>query len=215
MANRDNDDLSEDRSGRQPSSWESFCREEAKQWASAFLDRVRRFKLRNAMARDVHDSTFTNEFSAAFLEESSLLMANENSHSGNSRLQALTMSMPSNDAHSTMVGRREISSSRKATSKAKSWWSHLFKWPRTRRTSGASAGSSSSGQSKAARTSTNVLKDGAVQMLNMNADNSTSSSAWQQCNLVLLEDHGNPQLKVYSPPKVSNLRIHAVGLGLC
>lgn len=208
MASIDTDIQDEIINGPQPPSWESFCREEAKQWASAFLDRVRRFKLRNALARNVHDSTFTNEFSAAFLEESSILMANDNANDmvyTNDRPGHFTTSLPSTQALSTRANRQESSTPRKTTSKARSWLSHLFKWPksqRARRTSAASVTSNTPGQGRTTRANTNVLKEGTVQMLNMNADDSSSSSAWQQCNLMLLEDRGNHQLKVYCPPKV-------------
>ena len=208
----DNDVQDEGRISRQPPSWESFCREEAKQWASAFLDGVRRFKIKNALARDVHDSTFTNEFSAAFLEESSILMASGNgiAHS-NDHSRHFTTSLPSTQARSTRIDHQESSTPRKTTSKARSWLSHLFKWPKSQRTRGTSAASVSSntGQVRATNTNTKVLKEGMVQMLNMNADDSSSSSAWQQCNLMLLEDRGNHQLKVYCPPKVSTY-VHSV-----
>ncbi len=184
-----------------PSAWETFCREEARQWASAFLERVRSFKLRNTVASGVHDSTFTNEFSAAFLEESSLLLqSNTNGMLSNGDPRGITTSLSSTRSESVEASLPpEVSSPRKANKK--SWFSHLFKWSKSRsRTSGAST----SRQARQRR-NTNVFKDELVRMLNLNADESTS--AWQSCRLALLEDNGNPQLEIYCPSKVSCSRL--------
>ena len=134
-------------------SWERFCREEARQAACSFLERVKRFKSRNASARDVHDSTFTNEFSAAFLEESSMLMA-----SGDTQMQASCSAVPRmngqsqshgfslNRSASTRAGagaggyggraafvRQESKASVKSSGGKKAWWSNIFKWSKSKR----------------------------------------------------------------------------------
>ena len=55
---------------KETKTWERFCREQARESATKFFDKVRRFKERNPSTSDIHDSVFANEFSAAFLEES-------------------------------------------------------------------------------------------------------------------------------------------------
>lgn len=193
------------RSGQQLASWKVFCREEARQWASTFLERVRRFKVIDVSLRDIHDSTFTNEFSAAFLEEASVLLADANQSSTNDRSSPpLTRNLPPHHSPSTRPTSPLNSSTRK-NSKAKSWLSNLFRWPKTSKNC-TGVVSSTSAPSRESRSNTNIiLKEGIVQILNMNADNSSSSDSWQQCTLMLLEDHGNHQLKVYTPSKV---RLH-------
>ncbi len=152
-------ELEADSNGTGVDSWEHFCREEARQAACSFLERVKRFKSRNASARDVHDSTFTNEFSAAFLEESSMLMA-----SGDTQLQASSLALscgavrmngqpqsrgsPFSRSASTRVGhgagragggagrefvRQESKASVKSSSGKKAWWSNIFKWSKSKR----------------------------------------------------------------------------------
>lgn len=130
---------------QQNQTWESFCREEAREAACAFLEKVRRFKTRHVPARGVHDSTFTNEFSAAFLEESSLLMASDETRStaataaaaaagsgggsgsgASNGPSAFTASLPA-DVHSRTRPRAVESNSRRPKSKS-SWWNGLFKW---------------------------------------------------------------------------------------
>lgn len=199
MANRNAD-------VRNSSSWETFCREEARQWASAFLERVRSFKIRNPVSREVHDSAFTNEFSAAFLEESSILLTDSNSMfpHANGESTRFTSSMPSSQSQgilrSPTSGSEASSSSRKST-KAKSWISHLFKWSKSQKSRRSSPSSPSSSRQGCIRRNTEVLKEELVRMLNMNADNSSSSSAWQQCRLTLLKENTNHQLEIYSPSK--------------
>lgn len=189
------------------SAWETFCRDEARQWASAFLDRVRSFKLRNTIASGVHDSTFTNEFSAAFLEESSLLLhSTANGMLSNGESRGISTSLPTAHAESVEPSPPpEVTSPRK--SNKKSWFSHLFKWSRSQRNRSRPSGASISRQNRTRR-NTNVFKDELVRMLNLNADESTS--AWQPCRLALLEDNGNPQLEIYCPAKVSCFLIYAI-----
>ena len=150
-------------------SWEHFCREEARQAACSFLERVKRFKSRNASARDVHDSTFTNEFSAAFLEESSVLMASGDAHFQpscgavrmNGQLSQSHAGFPINRSASTRAGvggrsrtivRDESKTSVKSSSSGgkKAWWSNIFKWSKSKRdrrsNNGGGAGLSSSGE---------------------------------------------------------------------
>lgn len=166
--------------------------------------------MRNPIARGVHDSTFTNEFSAAFLEESSVLMTSTTSTNGvlphsNGGSSQLTSSLPSSDSHITIstpsTSSEASPSSRKSgNSKAKSWISHLFKWSKSQR--GRRSGPSSSSRQGRTRRNTEMVKEDLVRMLNMNADDSLSVCAWQQCRLALLKENANHQLEVYSPPKV-------------
>ncbi len=177
------------------SSWETFCREEAKQWASAFLERVRSFKLGNSVTTGVHDSAFTNEFSAAFLEETSILLSVGNRMQSNGEATGLATSLPTASTQS-INSSPDVSSSRKSSKK--SWFSHLFKWSKSQRTQRTRRSNTASVRF---RRTTNAINDDLVRMLNMNAED--SMSAWQSCRLVLLEENGNHQLEVYSPPKVS------------
>lgn len=210
-------------------SWEHFCREEARQAACSFLERVKRFKSRNAAARDVHDSTFTNEFSAAFLEESSVLMA-----SGDTQLQACAVSMNGqsqshgfsrsilNRSASTRAGgssrtfvREESKASVKSSSGKKGWWSNIFKWSkskRDRRNNSGSSGLSSSGEylspsSSRSNSSSHqqgrrrVILDGQLQLLDLNE--TEGPLQWTPCKLVLAEAQGHHQVEIFMPPKVS------------
>ena len=212
-------------------TWEQFCREEAREAAYAFLDSVRRFKSRHATAREVHDSTFTNEFSAAFLEESSLLMASGtavmDSHATTNGGSSFTTSLPA-DIH----GRIRRSSSResdrvrenqrgenRSSNTGKSWWSSLFKWTskskrnsRERRPSGSSTSSSGSsrlhsmGSTRQKKRDIRVVKETAlVQMLNLSECEDQDGMHWNPCKIMLVEHQENFQIEIYSPPKVSNL----------
>lgn len=205
-------------------TWERFCREEAREAASAFLERVRRFKSRHATARDVHDSTFTNEFSAAFLEESSILMANGGETIPTTNGGAtFTTSLPS-DIHSR-VGNNHVSnreSNRRRTTKnsspsKSSWWNGLFKWSKSKRSSSErhSSGSSSStsgstsriqsvGSTKQKKRDIRVVKETLlVQLLNLSE--SEDGMEWSPCKLMLVEQQENYQIEIYCPPKVSVL----------
>ena len=166
--------------------------------------------MRNPIARGVHDSTFTNEFSAAFLEESSVLMTSTTSNGvlphANGESSQLTSSLLTSDSHSTIstpaTSSEATPSPRKSgNSKAKSWISHLFKWSKSQR--GRRSGPSSSSRQGRTRRNTDMVKEDVVRMLNMNADDSLSVCAWQQCRLALLKENTNHQLEVYCPPKVS------------
>ena len=221
---------SEDSNTTGVDSWEHFCREEARQAACSFLERVKRFKSRNAAARDVHDSTFTNEFSAAFLEESSVLMA-----SGDTQLQACAVSMNGqsqshgfsrsiNRSASTRAGgssrtlvREESKASVKSNSGKKTWWSNIFKWSkskRDRRNNSGSTGLSSSGEylspsSSRSNSSSHqqgrrrVILDGQLQLLDLNE--TEGPLQWTPCKLVLAEAQGHYQVEIFMPPKVSEI----------
>lgn len=208
-------------------SWEHFCREEARQAACSFLERVRRFKTRNAAARDVHDSTFTNEFSAAFLEESSVLMASEDAHLGCSvnNGQSQSRDFPYNRSASaraaatrSMYVREDSKSSAKSGNGGgkKAWWSSIFKWSKSKRDKrnnggrSGGAGLSSSGEylspsSRSGSTSygprRRVILDGQLQLLDLNE--TTGPLLWTQCKLVLAEAQGHYQVEIFMPPKVS------------
>lgn len=199
-------------------TWERFCREEAREAASAFLERVRRFKGRHATARDVHDSTFTNEFSAAFLEESSILMASEGETILPTTNNSFTTSLPS-DIHTRVrsrdTGRRRTT--KQGSPSKSSWWNGLFKWSKSKRTpreerdsgaSGASGGGSnnriqSSGSTKQKRKrGIRVVKETPlVQLLNLSE--SEDGVDWSLCRLMLVEQQDNYQIEIYCPPKVS------------
>lgn len=209
-------------------SWEHFCREEARQAACSFLERVKRFKSRNASARDVHDSTFTNEFSAAFLEESSVLMASGDTHlqacgavrmNGQSQSHGFSM----NRSASTRAGgrsrtyvREESKTSVKSSSNGgkKAWWSNIFKWSKSKRDrrNNGGAGLSSSGEylsPSSSRSSSSshqqgrrrVILDGQVQLLDLNE--TEGPLQWTPCKLVLAEAQGHHQVEMFMPPKVS------------
>lgn len=198
-------------------SWERFCREEARQAASSFLERVKRFKSRNAAARDVHDSTFTNEFSAAFLEESSVLMASgdvERSCPVNGQAQSrsfFSRSISTRSERSTFA-RNESKTSVKSGSSGsgggggkKTWWSQIFKWSKSKRRNNSSLNSSGeygsrmNGGSSAQRR--RVILDGSVQLLDLNE--TAGPLLWTPCKLVLAEAQGNFQVEIFIPPKVS------------
>lgn len=208
----------------QQRTWERFCREEAREAASAFLERVRRFKSRHASARDVHDSTFTNEFSAAFLEESSVLMASEGETILPTTSAPFTTSLPADVSRGVGNARGRDTSrgtSRRKASKTgsgkSSWWSNLFKWKsksRERSSSGSSTSSTagapgpsrlhgSTKQKK--RRGIRVVKETAVvQLLNLsNESEGTEDANWNACKLTLVEQQENYQLEIYSPPRVS------------
>jgi hypothetical protein len=205
-------------------TWEIFCREEAREAASAFLERVRRFKARHAAAIDVHDSTFTNEFSAAFLEESSILMASGGETVLPTTLSngaTFTRSLPS-DNRSRVNGREpegnRQSEGRSMSSGKSSWWSGLFKWPskskRSReRHSRESSSSSNSlavpsrphgGSAKQKKRGIRVVKETAVvQLLNLSEGDDGDGLNWSPCKLMLVQQQENYQIEIYSPPKVS------------
>ena len=197
-------------------SWEHFCREEARQAACSFLERVKRFKTRNAAARDVHDSTFTNEFSAAFLEESSVLMASGDTQLGcaiNGQSQSHGFAI--NRTTSTRSGRgtfmREESKSSSSSGGKKAWWSNIFKWPkskRDRRNNSGSGGLSSSGEylspsrsNSTAQQRRRVILDGQLRLLDLTE--TEGPLLWTPCKLVLAEAQGHYQVEIFMPPKVS------------
>ena len=208
-------------------TWERFCREEAREAASAFLERVRRFKGRQAAARDVHDSTFTNEFSAAFLEESSILMANvgETTLPTTNGGATFTTSLPS-DLHNRVeaTGTRRRATAKTSSPSKSSWWSGLFKWPKSKRSSRERGSSNSSSSSTTASTSSpssasriqstgstkqkrkqrgiRVVKETPIVQL-LNLSESDEGADWSTCKLMLVEQQENYQLEIYSPPKVS------------
>lgn len=215
-------------------TWESFCREEAREAASTFLERVRRFKARHAAAMDVHDSTFTNEFSAAFLEESSILLARElegdtilpttTSSSTVTNGSTFTTSLPAN-IHSRVGGSgqlgREVENNRRqansrSTSSKSSWWSGLFKWSskskrsRERQTSENSSSSDSvvipnRGSTKQKKRGIKIVKETAtVQLLNLSEEDGEGMN-WSPCRLMLVEQQQNYQIEIYCPPRVSTL----------
>ena len=192
-------------------TWEHFCREEAREAASAFLERVRRFKSRHTTARDVHDSTFTNEFSAAFLEESTLLMASGGTLSPTNP----TGSLPG-ELHGR-VGRSRETARQRGDSKKTSWWSGLFKLSKSKRSkerhssesSTSSVNSASSnrlqhgGSTRQKRKGIRVVKETVlVQLLNL-SECDIDEASWSTCKLMLVEQQGNYQIEIYCPPKVS------------
>lgn len=209
-------------------TWESFCREEAREAASAFLERVRRFKSRHASAVDVHDSTFTNEFSAAFLEESSILMASEGETVLPTTLTTgatLTTSLPANICSQVGNG-RELDGSRRSgnrnTSSVKSsWWSGMFKWSskskrsRERHSNENSTSTDTqavpnrlhggSTKQKKKERSIRIIKETAiVQLLNLSeGDEDRDGMNWSPCRLMLVQQQENYQIEIYSPPRVS------------
>ncbi len=188
-------------------TWERFCREEAKETASAFLEKVRRFKSRHTTAGDVHDSTFTNEFSAAFLEESSILMAGENS-----------APQPTANGISRLEQQQQASSNKNSTGKA--WWNGIFKWStkstksrrsRERHSSPGSSGSNSPipnrqnavGSTRRKKRNIRVLKENSsVQLLNLSECEDRDDINWSSCKLMLVEQQDNYQVEIYCPPKV-------------
>ena len=143
--------------------------------ALTFLDKVRRFKGRHPSVGDVHDTVFTNEFSAAFLEETAILMAEGGGDSVVDGSQ-----------------RQEQRSTGRETRTRGRWWNNIFKWPKLSR------GRSTEAQSQRTRP---VVMEGVLQMLNL-AD-PMQVTTWQCCKLCLLEEQGNYQLEVFTPPKVS------------
>lgn len=206
---------------RQPQSrpqnswtWESFCREEARETASAFIEKVRRFKSWNAQAREVHDTVFTNEFSAAFLEESSVLMASGERNGGSTFTASLPASV--HGGLNTGDGSNQRETKNHTSSGPKSWWSGLLKWSKSRRardrsSSGSSASSSNSnrltvgGSTRHRRRNIRVVKEtGTVQLLNLNEQENQDVMSWNLCRLVLVVQQDNYQLEIYTPPKVSD-----------
>lgn len=212
-------------------TWERFCREEAREAASAFLDRVMRFKARHAAAMDVHDSTFTNEFSAAFLEESSILMASvgdtilptTTTASGatfTTSLPADIRSRVGSNNSGPVGGSGEENSRHKGKS---SWWSGLFKWSNKSKRSRAKGSRHSSGSStssnaqsvpsrmhstKQKKRGIRVVKETAtVQLLNLSECDDRDGMNWSPCRLTLVQQQENYQVEIYTPPRVSGLDI--------
>ena len=189
-------------------SWELFCREEARESATAFLERVRRFKSSHATAREVHDSTFTNEFSAAFLEESSLIMSGcDRTLTPVSAANPLTSSLPAichSESGSSESPDRKGSRLRAVTGGGK-WWSGLFEWSKSKRTKEITSNGSSLSGTGGNRQKKKVLKETAtVQLLNLNEQENRDVMRWSPCKLVLVEQQDyHYQLEIYAPPKVS------------
>ena len=198
-------------------SWERFCREEARQAASSFLDRVKRYKTRNSAARDVHDSTFTNEFSAAFLEESSVLMASGNVQmracsNGQAQSRSFFSRSVSTRSDRGTFARHESKASIKSggsssSGSKKNWWSHIFKWPKSKRRNNNN-GLNSSGEYESgsrlngATHKRRVILDGHLQLLDLNE--TVGPLLWTPCKLVLAEAQGHFQVEIFIPPKVSD-----------
>lgn len=191
-------------------TWERFCREEAREAASAFLERVRRFKSRQAAARDVHDSTFTNEFSAAFLEESSIIMAQE-AETSILNGATLTTSLPAN-IHGR-AGSRETTR-RRPNKSSKSWFNGLFKWSKSKRSrerhsstsshSGSSSRVQPQGSTKQKKRGIKVVMETSlVLLLNLSEGEDKDEMNWNPCKLMLVEQQENYQIEIYCPPKVS------------
>ncbi len=200
-------------------TWENFCREEARQAATTFIDKVRRFKSWNVQARGVHDSVFTNEFSAAFLEESSELMASGRTNGGSTFTTSLPASVHGGLNTRPDSNRREPTDNHTSTAAAsgpKSWWNGLLKWTKVRRgrdrsSSGSSVSSSNSNRvsnslgssTRHRRRNVRVIKETSnVQLLNLNEQEDQDVMRWNLCRLVLGEQQDNYQLEIYSPPKV-------------
>lgn len=177
------------------SIWERFCREQARESATKFFDKVRRFKERNPSTSDIHDSVFANEFSAAFLEESVIMTRSSGMMNG------LGVSYSSNGVSNTMTMSRQgqrKGGSPHTKSGGRAWW-NIFKWTKFSRSESASKKSSVAGAG-GADTRGVILLEGIVDLLNMN--DSMQTLVWQQCRLVLLQQQGNYQLEVFYPPKV-------------
>lgn len=178
------------------SIWERFCREQARESAKKFFDKVRRFKERNPSTSDIHDSVFANEFSAAFLEES-LTMS-----SGSGIVNGLGVNSSSGGSNSMTMTRQGVVDQRKGGPQSKgggrSWW-NIFKWSKFSKTEG--------GNRKTSTASTVTVDGGAVVVLEgvvnlLNLNDCVQTLTWQQCRLVLLQELGNHQLEVFCPPKV-------------
>lgn len=173
---------------KETKTWERFCREQARESATKFFDKVRRFKERNPSTSDIHDSVFANEFSAAFLEESVTVFRSSGVMNGVSNGVSHTMTM-------SRQGQRKGGSPH-TKSGGRAWW-NIFKWAKFSRAESASRKSPVAG---AADTHGVVLLEGIVDLLNMN--DSMQTLVWQQCRLVLLQQQGHHQLEVFYPPKV-------------
>jgi len=176
------------------SIWERFCREQARESATKFFDKVRRFKERNPSTNDIHDSVFANEFSAAFLEESLTMTRSSGMMNG---LGVSYSNGVSNTMTMSRQGQRKGGSAH-TKSGGRAWW-NIFKWTKFSRSESASKKSSVAGAG-GADTRGVILLEGIVDLLNMN--DSMQTLVWQQCRLVLLQQQGNHQLEVFYPPKV-------------
>lgn len=171
-------------------TWEQFCREQARESATRFFDKVRRFKERNPSTSDIHDSVFANEFSAAFLEESVTMFRSSGMMNGLSVSNGVSRTMTM-----SRQGQRKGGSPH-TKSGGRAWW-NIFKWTKFSRAESASKKSPVAG---AADTHGVVLLEGVVDLLNMK--DSMQTLVWQQCRLVLLQQQGHHQLEVFYPPKV-------------
>ena len=160
------------------SSWERFCKDEARDAAGRFVERMRGYKQRDPAARGVHESFFASEFSARFIDEVLAQSREESKRGGTSRKG------------------RKISGG--SVGGGRSWW-NIFRWGRSSRASGASGGARRGGSEEATSAGAAVL-DGLVSLLNMN--DPSQELLWQQCRLLLTSERGNYQLEVFSPPKV-------------
>ena len=183
------------------SSWERFCRDEAREAATRFVERTRKYKLRDPTSRSVHESLFASEFSACFVDE--VLTQSREEHSTTATKEGGT----------SRFGKKKKVSSNSGTGGGgggggggRSWW-NIFRRAKTTR---AAASGSPSGrgarrdpEERAAGRSL-VVMEGTVNLLNM-ADPS-QELLWQQARLVLASDRGNYQLEVFCPPKVRTSR---------
>ena len=176
------------------SIWERFCRDQARESAEKFFDKVRRFKERNPSTSDIHDSVFANEFSAAFLEES-LFMS-----SGSGIVNGLGVNSSSGGSNTMTMSRQGVVDQRKGGPQSKgggrSWW-NIFKWSKFSKTE---SGNRKTSTASTVTVGAVVVLEGLVNLLNLN--DSVQTLTWQHCRLVLLQEQGNHQLEVFCPPKV-------------
>lgn len=180
-------------------SWERFCRDEAREAATRFVERTRKYKLREPAARSVHESLFASEFSACFVDEVLALSREEHSTA------AVTKE--------GRFGKRRKASSNSGTGGGggggRAWW-NIFRRGKTTRAaaSGAGRGARRSDAEERGRDSSRgfsssssaVVMEGTVNLLNMT--DPSQELLWQQARLALASERGNYQLEVFCPPKV-------------
>lgn len=189
------------RSREPPSGWERFCRDQAREKAADFFQQVRAYRSRDPTVAVIPESQLASRFAAYLQDELTLLGLGEgyadvvvtseerSAMNGSATYHAQVQVQP-------QPARQSTASS--GSAKGKSWWNMLkHKWTNK---AGGRKTSTSGSDANAAATSSSVVLEGSVSLLDMN--DPSQDLLWQLCKLVLLYEQGSYQLKVYSPPKV-------------
>jgi hypothetical protein len=153
--------------------WRSFSKDEGRKAAVDFLDRLKVYKESHD---DTPDASCIREFATSLTEVLSAAWQVEEEN-----FSRLARGLPS---PSKSAGNRST----------KAWWK-IFKRSKSVRHRGR--------HSELAKIDNDVgvVLDRVVDRMNLNED--FDRNDWEKCRLVLINRHGNYQLEVYTPPKVS------------